>query len=112
MQCFGSTGDGRFDVVAGQVRIVAEQVVKAASATQTLQNERYRDAGALDPRLANEHIRIAVDPIAPVCRAAFLMVRHRVGPYLRINVLFPNKLSIRSTATIAVPLRTSSAGFS
>jgi hypothetical protein len=32
--------------------------------------------------------------------------------HFRINVLFPNRLSTRSTATIAVALRTSSAGFS
>ena len=32
--------------------------------------------------------------------------------YLRIRVLLPNRLSIRSTASVAVWLRTSSAGFS
>ena len=67
-----------------------------------------------DGDIAMHDLDIRNDKIEPpaASRQPPAASRRRRGNQARINVLLPNKLSIRSTASSAVWLRTSSAGFS
>ncbi len=63
------------------------------------------------------HLYVILDNLSKHGQTSFSMSgRQRPSQirshHFRINVLLPNRLSTRSTATIAVALRTSSAGFS